>query len=237
MRKLAESTLVSLDGVVGSPWAWTGQLSDGESRRHALAALDRYKAFVFGRVTYETFAATWSQVKGDVYLDRINAMPKFVASTTLHQTTWNATLLEGDVVEAIRRLKQEPGKDLIKYGTGKLDQTLVEHRLPANSEMDSDVSTLGSLRAHPTTERCLARLSRETRFGSRKVMGAHQEDNRDGERQQPDNSDPRDLSHCGHPASATNRSNLITAGQNVGGDSRRARARQGASRTPLVTEL
>jgi len=129
MRKLVESTLVSLDGVVGSPWAWTGPLWDDESRTHALAALDRYDAFVFGRVTYETFAATWSQVKGDRYLDRINAMPKFVASTTLAKTTWNATLLEGDVVEAITRLKQQPGKDLIKYGTGKLDRTLVEHGL------------------------------------------------------------------------------------------------------------
>jgi len=129
MRKLVESTLVSLDGVVGSPWAWTGPLWDEESRRHALVALDRYDAFVFGRVTYETFAATWSQVKGDAYLDRINAMPKFVASTTLRQTTWNATLLDGDVVEAIKHLKQQSGRDLIKYGTGKLDRTLLEHRL------------------------------------------------------------------------------------------------------------
>jgi len=129
MRKLVESTLVSLDGVVGSPWAWTGPLWDEESRAHALAALDRYDAFVFGRVTYETFAATWGQVSGDPYLDRINAMPKFVASTTLRQTTWNAKLLAGDVVEEIRRLKQQPGRDLIKYGTGKLDRTLFEHRL------------------------------------------------------------------------------------------------------------
>src|SRR6266513_1546731 len=129
MRKLVESTLVSLDGVVGSPWAWTGPLWDEESRKHALAALDRYEAFIFGRVTYEAFVASWSQVKGDPSLDRINGMPKFGASTTLRQTTWNATVLEGDVVEAIQRLKQQSGKDLIKYGTGKLDRTLIEHRL------------------------------------------------------------------------------------------------------------
>ena len=129
MRKLVESTLVSLDGIVDSPWTWTGALWDQESRDHALAALDRYDAFVFGRITYETFAATWGQAKGDAYLDRINAMPKFVASTRLRQATWNATLLGGDVVEEIRRLKQQPGKDLIKYGTGKLDLTLIEHRL------------------------------------------------------------------------------------------------------------
>ncbi|MGX5828224.1 dihydrofolate reductase family protein [Mesorhizobium sp. 43Arga] len=129
MRKLIETTLMSLDGVVGSPWAWTGSYWDAESRGHALAALDRYEAFLFGRVTYETFAATWSQVRHDAYLDRINAMPKYVASTTLQEATWNARLLKGDVVEEIRRLKQQPGKDLIKYGTGKLDRTLLEHHL------------------------------------------------------------------------------------------------------------
>jgi dihydrofolate reductase len=68
-------------------------------------------------------------VRGDVYLDRINTMPKYVASTTLRDTTWNATLLKGDVVEEIRRIKQQPGKYLIKYGTGKLDRTLLKHHL------------------------------------------------------------------------------------------------------------
>jgi dihydrofolate reductase len=129
MRKLIESTLVSLDGVVASPHTWTGRYWDEEARNHALAALDGYDAFVFGRVTYEMFAATWGKVKGDEYLDRINAMPKFVLSTTLRETTWNATLLKGDVVEEITRLKRQPGKDLIKYGTGNLDRTLVPHGL------------------------------------------------------------------------------------------------------------
>ena len=129
MRKLIETTLMSLDGVVGSPWAWTGSYWDAESRAHALAALDHYDAFLFGRVTYETFAATWSQVRDDPYMDRINAMPKYVASTTLSKTSWNATLLKGDVAEEIRHLKQEPGKDLVKYGTGKLDRTLLERNL------------------------------------------------------------------------------------------------------------
>jgi dihydrofolate reductase len=129
MRKFVETTLMSLNGVVGAPWEWTGSLWDAESRGHALAALDRYDAFLFGRVTYETFVASWSQVRGDAYLERINAMPKYVASTTLRETTWNATLLKGNVVEEIRRLKQQPGRDLVKYGTGKLDRTLLEHNL------------------------------------------------------------------------------------------------------------
>jgi len=124
MRKLIESTLMSLDGVVESPHAWTGRYWDEESERHALAALDGYDAFVFGRVTYETFAATWGQVKGNAYIGRINAMPKYVLSTTLRETTWNAKLLEGDAVDEITRLKRQPGKDLIKYGTSNVDRTL-----------------------------------------------------------------------------------------------------------------
>jgi dihydrofolate reductase len=125
MRKLIESTLVSLDGVVASPQTWTGHYWDEEAQKHSLAALEGYDAFLFGRVTYEIFAATWGTMKGSPYIDRINAMPKFVLSTTLRESAWNATLLKGDAVEEINRLKRQPGKDLIKYGTGNLDRTLV----------------------------------------------------------------------------------------------------------------
>jgi len=82
-----------------------------------------------GRATYEKFAATWSQIKGDPYFDKINSLPKFVASKTLKDTIWNATLLRGDAAEAVRRLKMQPGKDMVKYGTGSFDRTLIEHRL------------------------------------------------------------------------------------------------------------
>ena len=125
MRKLIESTLVSLDGVVASPNTWMGRYWDEEAQKHALAALETYDAFLFGRATYEIFARTWGSRRGDPYIDRINAMPKFVLSRTLRETTWNATLLKGDAVEEIGRLKRQPGKDLIKYGTGNLDRTLV----------------------------------------------------------------------------------------------------------------
>jgi dihydrofolate reductase len=129
MRKLIESTFVSLDGVVGSPERWALPFWDGENRNHAHAELAEYDAFLFGRVTYEKFAAAWSPVKGDPYLDKINGMRKYVASTTLKETTWNATLLQGDIVEEIRKLKDQPGKDIIKYGTSRLDRTLVKHKL------------------------------------------------------------------------------------------------------------
>ena len=127
MRKLIESTLVSLDGVIESPDRWAP--FDDDATRLALKDLGNYDAFVMGRVTYERFRANWAPVSGNRYIDRINAMPNYVASRSLAEVTWNATLLGPDVVGAIERLKAQPGKDLIKYGTSRLDDTLLRAHL------------------------------------------------------------------------------------------------------------
>ena len=127
MRKLIESTLVSLDGVIESPDRWAP--FDDEATRLAMEDLGTYDAFVIGRVTYERFRASWAPVSGNPYIDRINAMPKYVASRSLAEVTWNATLLGPDIVGAIERLKAQPGKDLIKYGTSRLDDTLLQAHL------------------------------------------------------------------------------------------------------------
>lgn len=66
---------------------------------------------------------------GDGDAARMNAMPKYVASRTLKQATWNATIIEGDVAKEVARLKEQPGRNILKYGTGELDRTLLEHRL------------------------------------------------------------------------------------------------------------
>jgi dihydrofolate reductase len=89
MRKLIESTLVSLDGVIEAPERWAS--FDAEATALSMEQLGRYDAFVMGRVTYEKFFANWGQVAGDPYIDLISAMPKYVASRSLTQTTWNAT--------------------------------------------------------------------------------------------------------------------------------------------------
>ena len=91
--------------------------------------LDNYDAFVMGRVTYERFRDNWSSSSGNPYFDRIAAMPKYVASRSLTEVTWNATLLGSDVVAAIEQLKAQPGKDLIKYGNSRLDATLLRAKL------------------------------------------------------------------------------------------------------------
>ncbi|HEX9352990.1 MAG TPA: dihydrofolate reductase family protein [Streptosporangiaceae bacterium] len=129
MRKLVEATLVSLDGVVGSPEEWALPYWDEENKDHAHAQLGDVGAFLLGRVTYEKFVAAWSQVSGDPYLDTINRLPKFVASESLRETTWNATLITGDVAAEIARLKDQPGKTIMKYGTGQLDRALIGHGL------------------------------------------------------------------------------------------------------------
>jgi dihydrofolate reductase len=129
MRKLVEATLVSLDGVVGSPEEWALPYWDEENKNYARAQLADVDAFLLGRVTYEKFAAAWSQVTGDPYLDTINRLPKFVASASLRETTWNATPITGDVAAEVARLKSQSGKTIMKYGTGQLDRTLISHGL------------------------------------------------------------------------------------------------------------
>jgi dihydrofolate reductase len=122
MRKLIESTLVSLDGVIEAPERWA--IFDDEATELSMQELDNFDGFVMGRVTYERFRDNWG-AGGNPYFDRINAMPKYVASRTLSEVTWNATLLGPDIVGAIERLKAQPGKDLIKYGTSRVDDTLL----------------------------------------------------------------------------------------------------------------
>jgi dihydrofolate reductase len=127
MRKLIESALVSLDGVIEAPERWAN--FDAEDTAWSMEQLGSHDAFVMGRVTYEKFFANWGHVAGNPYIDIINAMPKYVASRSLTETTWNATLLGPDPSSAIARLKDQPGKDLIKYGTSRFDDTLVRDRL------------------------------------------------------------------------------------------------------------
>jgi dihydrofolate reductase len=82
-----------------------------------------------GQKTYRFFAQVWPTRQGKD-ADKINSMPKYVASRTLKEPLqWNATLIKGDVAEEIRRLKQEPGKSLLQYGVGELTHTMLKHGL------------------------------------------------------------------------------------------------------------
>jgi dihydrofolate reductase len=129
MRKLVESTFVTLDGVIDEPQVWGSPYWDEEHAGYARKLLFDADALLLGRVTYERFAEAWPARSGDDYTDRINALPKHVASRTLKDATWNASIIEGDVAEEVARLKAEPGKSILKFGTGELDRTLLEHGL------------------------------------------------------------------------------------------------------------
>jgi hypothetical protein len=89
MRKLIESTLVSLDSVIEAPERWA--VFDAEDTALSLEQLGNCDEFVMGRVTYQKFYANWGHITGNPYIDLISAMPKYVASRSLTQTTWNAT--------------------------------------------------------------------------------------------------------------------------------------------------
>ena len=128
MRKLVESTFMTLDGVISRPQDWGPPYWDDEHTGYTEKLLTPADALLLGRDTYEVFAASWPGRPGE-YADKINSMPKHVASRTLTETTWNASLIEGDVAEAIAALKEQDGGDIVKYGTGELDRALVENQL------------------------------------------------------------------------------------------------------------
>ena len=139
MRKLIESTFVTLDGVISdtepstapqaSPEKWGGPYWDDEHLNYARKLLFGADALLLGRVTYEGFAASWPQRSGDDFSDKINNMPKYVASRSLKEATWNATIINGDVAGKVAELKKQGDGNLLKYGTGELDRTLVKHGL------------------------------------------------------------------------------------------------------------
>jgi dihydrofolate reductase len=127
MRKLINSAFISLDGVTTDPSSWaTFDPDSGEEAAHALAALD---GMLMGRGTYEYFAGVMPQQTGP-YADAINAVRKYVFSSTLESADWNnSTLIRDDVVTAVKELKQQGDGDLMMYGYGRLSQTLLEHHL------------------------------------------------------------------------------------------------------------
>jgi dihydrofolate reductase len=128
-RKLIESTFVTLDGVIGDPQVWGPPYWDDEHTAYATGLVEGVDALFLGRATYEGFAAAWPSRAGDPFADRLNAMPKHVASRTLRETTWNATVIDGDVASAVAELKRGDGGNLLKYGTGELDRVLLPARL------------------------------------------------------------------------------------------------------------
>jgi dihydrofolate reductase len=129
VRQLIESTLVSADGVFENPQVWSRDYRDEAYMHDGLAQVLACDALLLGRRTYEMFAGIWPK-RTDPWADRVNAMPKYVFSSTLERAEWhNSTIISGDVVAEVTRLKQQEGHDLITYGHGLLAETLLKHHL------------------------------------------------------------------------------------------------------------
>jgi dihydrofolate reductase len=123
-RTLKVGSFVSLDGVIENPVNIAGRYFDEEAKDYSFQALADVEFFLLGRVAYEMFASR-PQTRGDKYADRLNGMKKLVASRTLTQVGWNASLIEGDVAAELARIKREPGGNILKYGITNLDRTLL----------------------------------------------------------------------------------------------------------------
>lgn len=125
VRPIINSTFVSLDGVVNHMGKWHFDYVGDEPDALAFDQLQSADAMLMGRATYDVYAPAWSSREGR-YPDLINAIPKYVASTTLTAPTWNnTTVLEGDLVEAVRRLKEQEGGPILQHGVGAVTKTLL----------------------------------------------------------------------------------------------------------------
>jgi dihydrofolate reductase len=133
MRKIIVEVEVSVDGGLGGTnvdfWQQLFPLHSDDVKEYLNDLLFMPDALLMGRRTYEGFAQIWPTRQGKD-ADRINSMPKYVASRTLKAPLqWNATLLKGDAAAEIKKLKQEPGGSFVQYGIGELTKTMLQHGL------------------------------------------------------------------------------------------------------------
>jgi dihydrofolate reductase len=129
MRKIINSTYISLDGVIESPHLWPAlpETRGDTGDQIQIDLLHSCDAVLMGRRTYDVFAPVWQSRSGDPYSDRINTMPKYVVSSTLKDPDWaNTTVIDGDVVGEIRRLKEQSGQDIVQYGFGQVSFAMLE---------------------------------------------------------------------------------------------------------------
>jgi dihydrofolate reductase len=138
MGRIVVTEFISLDGVIEAPGGgedykyggWTFEIDRGdEGNQFKLDETMSSAALLLGRRTYEGFAAAWPERDGE-FADKFNTMPKYVVSSTLHDPQWtNSTVLSGDVVDEITKLKEEQDGDIVVHGSARLVQSLIENDL------------------------------------------------------------------------------------------------------------
>jgi dihydrofolate reductase len=128
MSRIVNSTYITLDGAIENPQDWPSgrHKDDGRGQEIQTRLLLDSEAVLMGRRTYEGFAPVWSAQAGDPYSDKINAMEKLVASTTLSDPEWNNTTVVAEgLMEEIARRKQSGG-DIVQYGFGSVTRALLD---------------------------------------------------------------------------------------------------------------
>src|SRR5436309_8533758 len=138
MAKLVVSQFITVDGVVEDPGGaekferggWAFQFDRGpDGDKFKIDEVMASDALLLGRTTYEGFAEAWPSREGE-FADKFNTMPKYVVSSTLSDPEWtNTTVLKGDAVEAVKKLKAEQDGNIVVHGSRQLAQTLIENDL------------------------------------------------------------------------------------------------------------
>ena len=138
MGRIVVTEFISLDGVIEDPGGsedfayggWSFELNRGdEGDKFKLDEAMESEALLLGRVTYEGFAEAWPQRDGE-FADKFNSMPKYVVSSTLKDPEWtNTTVLDGDVGQAVAKLKEDVDGDIVVHGSAQLSQALIENDL------------------------------------------------------------------------------------------------------------
>jgi len=144
MRRIVVSEFVSLDGVMQAPGGreedttgsfkhggWSFKFRDDQVPKYKQDELNASDALLLGRKTYEIFAGYWPKAKDDGgFADKMNNMSKHVVSTTLKKVDWNnSKLIKTNVAGEVTKLKQQPGKDILVYGSAKLVNTILRNDL------------------------------------------------------------------------------------------------------------
>jgi dihydrofolate reductase len=138
MGKIVVTEFISIDGVVEDPGGaedfkhggWAFEFERGEDGdKFKLDETMGSAALLLGRKTYEGFAEAWPSREGE-FADKFNEMPKYVVSSTLKDPEWtNTTVLEGDVADSVKKLRDEVDGDIVVHGSAQLVQALIEHGL------------------------------------------------------------------------------------------------------------
>ncbi|MFN8638512.1 MAG: dihydrofolate reductase family protein [Dehalococcoidia bacterium] len=161
MRTLVVSEFVTLDGVIEAPGGetshphtgWTIPFGTPELYAYKLRETLEAESLLLGRRTYEMFAEAWSVRDGE-FADKMNAMPKHVATRTLERLEWNATRLEGPLPAAVDALRHTEGGPILLAGSATLAQTLLQHGLVDELRlMVFPVAIGGGLRLFPEGRR------------------------------------------------------------------------------------